>query len=165
MTKPSPYLRAVLLGFVTLGILALILVWSRRLGTSESDARFPTPEACLDAFRDAKGDGNAALYLRCLGEPLRSQTRRKYPDEQEMSRTLREEMQVVKSWGVKERPDSQARRGTVLVEEVRASGIRDLSFQLERTGDGWLIVAIEAGKERPASVPYGTVVGQEPQGK
>jgi len=150
---------------VTLGILVFVLRWSNQPGSSEGAGRFTTPEACLDAFRDAKSDGNAAGYLRCLGEPLRSQTRRKYRDEQELGLAIREDMKVVKTWAVKERPDGQAKKGIALVEEVCATGIREVRLQLERPGEGWLIMAIERDKERPASLPYGTAVGAEPEGK
>ncbi len=165
MRQSSPYFRAALLGLGTLGILVLILRWSGLPWSSEGAARFSTPEACLEAFRDAQCDGNATRYLRCLGEPLRSQTRRKYRDEKELGAAIREEVKQVKSWAVKERPDGQATKGAAVVEEVRVSGIRELRLQLERTGEGWLIVAMEYGKERPASLPYGTVVGAEPEGK
>jgi hypothetical protein len=165
MRKTSSYLRAALLGIVTIGILALIVRWCTPSGPSEGAANFTTPEACLDAYRDAKADGNAAVYLRCLGEPLRSETRRLYRDDQEMGLAIRKEMKEVKSWAVKERPDAQAEKGTAIVEEVRASGIREVRLQLLRTRDGWLIVAIESGKQRPATVPYGTAVGEEPEGK
>src|SRR5207244_3157307 len=117
MTKSSPYIRAALLGLVTVAILVLILRWANPFGSSGGAARFTTPEACLDAFRDAKAAGNAAAYLRCLREPLRSETRRKYRDEQEMSEAIREEMKDVKSWAVQERPDGQAAKGTTTVEE------------------------------------------------
>ena len=165
MRRSLPYLRGVLLGLATLGVLMLILRWSNPPGSSEGVGRFTTPEACLDTFRDARADGNASVYLRCLGEPLRSQTRRKYRDEQEMGLAIREEMKLVKSWAVKDRPDPQATQGTALVEQVYPSGVRELRLQLERTGEGWLITSIENGKERPASLPYGTAVGEEPEGK
>jgi hypothetical protein len=165
MKKPSSYLRAVLLAFVTVGLLALIVRWSSPSGSSAGADRFPTPEACLDAFRDAKSDGNAAVYLRCLAEPLRSETRRKYRDEQELGLAIWTATKDVKSWAIKERPDAHAEKGTAIVEEVCASGIREVRLQLLRTGEGWRIVAIESDKERPASLPYGTTVGEEPQSK
>lgn len=159
------YLRATILGFVTISILVLILRWSNLSKYSEGAGRFTTSEACLDAFRDAKSAGNAAAYLRCLGEPLRSETRENYRDEQEMGLAIREEVKGVKSWGVKERPDSEAKKGTAIIEEVYASGVREFRLEMERAGEGWLIVAIESGKKRPASLPYGTVVGKEPEEK
>ncbi len=163
MRQSSSSLRAAFLGLVSLGLLVVIYRWSNLPGSSGA-VRFDTPEACLNAFRDAKAAGNAEGYLRCLGEPLRSQTRRHFHDEQELGQALRDEMKVVKSWTVKERPESQAMKGMALVEEVSSSGVRELRMQLERTGDGWRIVALEQGKERPASLPYGTAVGKEPAG-
>jgi hypothetical protein len=165
MSKASSYLRAALLGLATLGVVAVIVRWYSPSGSSAGAAPFTTPEACLDAFRDAKSEGNAAAFLRCLDEPLRSEMRRKYGDERELGLAIRKEMKEVKSWAVKERPEARAEKGAALVEEVCASRIREVRVQLRRTGEGWLIAAIESGEERPASVPYGTAVGEEPEGK
>jgi hypothetical protein len=147
---------------VTVAILLLILYWTKSSGSADGSAPFATPEACLDAFRDARADGNGTAYLRCLAEPLRSETRGKYANEQELGLAIQSEMLGVKSWVVKDRPDSQSSKGTAMVEEGTASSIREMRLQLERSSDGWRIAAIEKVKERPASMPYGTVVGQEP---
>ena len=82
-----------------------------------------------------------------------------------MGLVLRAEMKDVKSWAVRQRPDGQSKTGTATVEEVCKSGVRELHLQMEESSEGWLIVAIERMKERPASVPYGTAVGAEPEAK
>ena len=82
MRSSSPYRRAALLGVVTVGILVLILRWSNPSGTSGGSAPFTTPEACLEAFRDAKSEGNAR-WPSLLGEPVRSKIRGKYANEQD----------------------------------------------------------------------------------
>jgi hypothetical protein len=165
MKQSPPYRRVVLVGLVTVGVLLLILYLSRSSGSVDGNASFATPDACLDAFRDARAEGDAGGYLRCLAEPLRSETRRKYANDVELGLAIRAEMKDVKSWAVTARPDIQSTNGTAIVEEVCASGVREVRLQLERSSDGWKIMAIDKGKERPASMPYGTTVGAEPDGK
>jgi hypothetical protein len=50
------------------------------------------------------------------------------------------------------------------VDEVRRGGTRRLRFRLERSGKGWLIVAIGPPQTIPTPIPYGTHISQVPQG-
>jgi hypothetical protein len=148
--------RLLVLGGLTLAILMVVLAWSRK----PKGSGYATPDACLAAFRDATLDGDAVRYRSCLGEPLRSETQRRYADDAALIAALREGTRGVKHWVEASRPDEQGDRAFALVEEVRVTGQRRLEVYLERSGAGWLIVRVEKGEERPAAVRYGTPAGE-----
>jgi hypothetical protein len=157
--------RAALLVLVTVAGLIVILRWSGGSNAPGGGSGFATPAACLDAYRDAVQEGDAAAYLLCLGEPLRSETRRHHLGDAELAEALRRQMRGVKSWVVSESPEERGDRASAIVEEVRSSGVRAVRFQLARSGAGWLIVGIDRGDERAAGIPYGTRVGNEAETK
>jgi hypothetical protein len=161
----TPRTRAALLVLVTVAGVLVVLRWSGGPQAPAGSSGFSTPAACLDAYREAVQEGDAAAYLRCLGEPLRTEMRRKHAEDGELGEVLRREMRGVKSWVVSDRPTEQGDRASAVVEEVRSSGVREVRFRLERSGVGWLIVGIERGDERAAGIPYGTRVGEEAAGK
>ena len=157
--------RAAIVGLLAAGAVVAVLWWQGGSGAPADGSGFATPALCLDAYRDAVQEGDAAGYLRCLGEPLRGEARGKNPDDRDLGETLRREMRGVKSWVVTDRPEAQGDRASAVVEEVRPSGVRNVRFRLERTGAGWLIVGIDRGDERAAGIRYGTPVGTEVEGK
>ena len=152
--KPS---RLTALVILILGLLAAAVWWSQR-----SKPGFPNPEDCLEAYREACLAGDAEKYLSCLSEPLRSEQARAGAGQ--LGKQLRQGMAGVTGWATQ----SLAVEGSAAraeVEEVRRTGTRQLRFRLERSGSGWLIAGVEASPERPAAVPYGTRVGEEPPTK
>lgn len=157
-TGGSPQrLRAVLVLVVALGLVALAVRWSAgRRG-------FATPADCLEAYGAACLAGDVAGYLSCLGEPLRSETRQCFADDQELAEWLRQTMKDVKSWTQLLAPVAGS-GAEVDVDEVRASGTRRLRFHLEHSGQGWLIVGIEQPRAVPTAVPYGTHISKVPEG-
>ena len=68
--------RAAFLVLVTVAALVAVLRWSGGPDAPGGSTGFATPAACRDAYRDAVQEADAAAYLRCLGEPLRAETRR-----------------------------------------------------------------------------------------
>ena len=145
--------RLVLLLVVGLGLAALLVYGPPRRPTG-----FATPADCLDAYRDASKDGDMARYLRCLGEPLRSEQQRTLDSD-----ALRRRLEDVKGWTRLE-PVIQELSAYVDVDQVRTSGTARVRFHLQRVdqGQGWLIVRVDAPKEVPAPVPYGTHVSEVP---
>lgn len=119
--------------------------------------RYATPEACLDAFRDANLDVDVEAYLACLDGSLRS----RWPDRGQLEKTLRRERGSLKAWTRKGEPEQEGTEATALVEKVRSSGISEVRFRLRRSSTGWRIVEIEEGRESSAGVRYGTRVGEE----
>src|SRR5579885_2107081 len=152
----SPKGRLLLVA-LTGAVLAGALAWSLR----PRPAGFATPAECLEAYHEACRAGDAARYRGCLGEPLRSEVRRDYPDDAALVEALRRETQGMKGWVEVGPPDDQGERATASVEEVRETGQRRLHFYLERSPDGWLIVRVEKGAEQTPEVRYGTRVGEE----
>jgi hypothetical protein len=128
------------------------LLWLARRDAA-APAGFPTPASCLDAYHGARRAGDVATYLRCLGEPLLSEERRVTADV--LAERLRREARPVKGWaqaGEELNGDTAA----VMIDEVRTTGTSRVRYVLKRDRAGWRIVAVDAGPERPAAVPYGT---------
>jgi hypothetical protein len=132
------------------GLLALAL-----LAPPRPPRGFATPAECLDAYRDACKDGDAAGHLRCLAEPLRSQEQATRPEE------LTGRMDGVLSWGRGE-PVIDGAKAYVDVDRVKASGTQRIRFHLERSGGGWLIVRIDRPSDVPTPIRPGTPVGDVP---
>jgi hypothetical protein len=130
------------------------LIWFARRDAA-APAGFPTPAACVAAYCDACCAGDVAAYLRCLGEPLRSDERHAAPDM--LAERLRREARPVKGWA-QAGEELAGDTATVLIDEVRPTGTSRVRFGLRRDTGGWRIVAVAAGPERPAAVPYGTHV-------
>src|SRR5207249_3920819 len=144
-------LRMMLVLVLTLALLALALTWSRpRNG-------YATPTACLDMYCEASRAGDVVRYRSCLGEPLRSDMERRYPEAQALAEVVRGNVQDIKSW-VQRDPVLDGASAYVDVEEVHPSGTRRRRFHLAHSGNGWLIVGIEPPREVPAVIPYGTHV-------
>jgi hypothetical protein len=120
-----------------------------------------TPAECLEAYHEARRAGDAVRYRRCLGEPLQSQVRKTYPDDEALAESLRLEGRGIKGWADVGAPDEQGGRAIATVEEVRETGQRRLRFYLEHSPEGWLIVRIERGAEQAPDVRYGTRAGEE----
>jgi hypothetical protein len=143
-----------------LRILALVVVTSIPLvlaiSSSQRQAGFATPAACLDAYREASRAGNVKKYWNCLAEPLRSEMRRQRPNPQELAESLRREMRDVKTWVQLLESASAASTVQVDVDEVRIEGSRRIRFYLQRSGAGWLIAGMEQPKLLPDGIPYGT---------
>jgi hypothetical protein len=139
----------ILLAVAALGGGLLLAV--RRVGAPP--AGFATPAACLDAYHVAGRAGDVAAYLRCLGEPLLTEERGVAPDV--LAERLRRQAQPVKGWAqAREAVDGD--RATVEIDEVRLTGTCRVRYSLRREGDGWRVVAVDRGPERPAAIPYGT---------
>src|SRR5262249_8180742 len=144
--------RLLLVLILTLALVALVLY-----GRPRSLQGFATPGECLDAYRDAGKDGDVARYLSCLGEPLRSEKRQSV-----RAADLVRGMEGVTGWGGDE-PVIRDGVADVDVDLVRKTGTFRLSFRLQRADQGWVIVAVDGPRERPAPVPYGTLVGEGPE--
>jgi hypothetical protein len=156
---------AALLVLATVGLLIGIVRWSGQPRPPAGHTVYATAEACLAGYRAAIQDGEAGGYLRCLGEPLRSEARRQHPNDRDLREALRREWQDVKGWALYDRPEELGDQAFATVEEVRASCVRELRFHLQRSGGVWLIVAIDKVRERSPSIPYGTRTGNEPESK
>jgi hypothetical protein len=148
--------RILLFAALALALLAAAIFWP-----SGRKPGFATPDACLEAYRDAYLAGDLDRYLSCLGEPLRSEKQRAAG---QLAEELRQESDGVSSW-VRHETTIDGATAQVEVEEVRRRGNRRVRFHFERFDDGWLIVGIHPSPQKPAAIPYGTRVGEEPSGK
>jgi hypothetical protein len=138
-------------------LLALVVTAVVLYGRGGSRQGFATPAECLDAYRDASKDGDVTRYLSCLGEPLRSEKRRSI-----QAVDLIRDMAGVKGW-TRHEAVIRDRIADVDVDLVRATGSFRLSFHLQRTDQGWVIVALDGPREQRSPVPYRTPVGNEPE--
>jgi hypothetical protein len=152
----SPKRRLLALA-LTCAVLAGVGAWSLRL----RPLGWGTPAECLDAYRTACQAADAAGYRQCLGEPLRSEVRQSYPDDEGLAEALRRETRGINGWVEVGLQDEQGGRAIATVEEVRESGQRRQRLYLERSQDGWLVVRVEKGAEQTPAVRYGTRVGEE----
>jgi hypothetical protein len=141
---------------VVLALLAGVIYWSAR------PRGFSTPGQCVEAYRDALAAGDQSRYMSCLAPPLRTQMQEE-PEERFQANALRFK-EHIKGWrqSVESEQDSTA---AVLVNEVSVLGTVQRRYRLERSGSGWLIAAIEQGKEVPTPVPYGTHISKVPEDK
>jgi hypothetical protein len=73
-------------------------------------------------------------------------------------------MADVKSWTQVGAAAVAGSTAEVEVDEVRPDRTRRIRFRLEQSGDGWLITQIEAPKDMPATIPYGTPITAQPEG-
>jgi hypothetical protein len=134
--------------------LAGVRFWPRR--TTTATAGVDTPAQCLDDYYDSLQSGDVDKYLRCLGEPYRTDVG------QRSFEAARRDAKDVKS--LVQQADA-ADIGSSLwvdVEEVRAVGVRRLRYHLRHDDRGWVITAIDPPREVPATVRYGTPVSDEP---
>jgi hypothetical protein len=138
-------MRVAILLALIFGLLLAALFWSR----PHPESGFATPGDCLDAYRDACKTGNVGRYLSCLAEPLRSDKGDATAEQ------IRKEMQDVKSWTQLD-PEIKHDSAIIDVDAVRRSGTRRIRFHLARSDGGWLITAIDAPRELPGGIPYGT---------
>jgi hypothetical protein len=148
----------VLIILAALGLAVLAV----RLASSSARTSYATPSDCLDAYRDACLAGDAATYLNCLGEPLRSQAAQRFTDLSALADYLQRNMKDAKSWVELGSPEVAGSTAVVDVEEVRTAGSLRTRFHFQRLGRGWLIVQIEQPQEVPTSIPFGTHVSQVP---
>jgi hypothetical protein len=152
--SPNRYLLpAVMAGAALAGALTWSLVPGRIVGRS--------PDACLEAYREACRAGDAVKYRRCLGEPLLSQMRQAYPDDEALADALRRDSRGIKGWMELGAPNEYGDEAVANIEEVRESGQRRLRIFLEHSQKGWLIVRVDKGPEQNPDFRYGTRVGEE----
>lgn len=152
--------RLIALTAVTLVVLAAaVFVALRPFGRG-----FATPSDCLDAYCEACLDRDAERYLACLAEPLRSETRRRFPEPGQLAEHLRVHMNGVVGWAQHLPTGDADSVATVELEETRHSSRRLTAFRLERSGKGWLIVSIGASREEPLPFRPGTSVDEGREG-
>ncbi|HEY7328124.1 MAG TPA: hypothetical protein VH592_10810 [Gemmataceae bacterium] len=115
-----------------------------------------TPEECVENYYESLKSGDVDRYLRCLGEPYRSEAGQRFFDA-----ACRDAKDVK---GVVQRAGSDESGSTLWmdVEEVRAAGIRRLRYHLRQDDRVWVIVSIDPPRETTSPVRYGTPVGDEP---
>lgn len=145
MKASRPGGRAAALAGLTLAVLAPIVWWA----WDREPPGFATPAECLDASCNAAKDGKAELYLACLAEPLRSETRRRFQDREQLAEHLRLRMQDVTGWVLELRPEDGGAETVVELVEVRESVRRRTRFHLARTMRGWLITNFSQPIEEP----------------
>jgi hypothetical protein len=146
--SPRRYHRLLLALAGTLAILAGTLLWTR-----PSSPGFATPDACLEALRDACKDGDAAAFRRCLGEPLRANGATLFD-------VLRRDAQAIQHWS-QYAPEIQDRTATILVDQVRTDGmIHRIAYRLEQSRSGWHVVALGPPEILRPAVRPGTHVNE-----
>ncbi|GIW79884.1 MAG: hypothetical protein KatS3mg105_1691 [Gemmatales bacterium] len=147
--------RVALIVAITIGVLGPAAWYASRQNG------YPSPQDCLDAYAEARKAGNVPMFLGCLAPPLRQRMNTQFPDADAFAESLRGSMKDVKSW-VQLDAVVDGATATVDVDEVLASGTRRIRFHLERTGQNWLISKIEAPKDVPGTIPFGTDVTKVP---
>src|SRR5207302_7004566 len=91
---------------------------------------FDTPAACLEAYRNAAADGDAATWRRCVADGVMGL--------EEAQRELR----AVRHWN-QYAPEGDDQVATIVVDQVRAEGvIHRVRYRLERFRPGWRVVAV-----------------------
>jgi hypothetical protein len=145
-------LRIVTCAAVTLGVALVLLLRAPR---SSGSPRFATPEDCIQAYAEACKDGNVPTYLGCLAEPLRSQRLQRAGGKALLAEALRLSMADVKSWTQVGPAAIDRTTARVEVEAVGAASTQRIRFRLERSGEGWLIVAVEPPRKAPTTFRFG----------
>jgi hypothetical protein len=122
-------LRSVLVLAGTLLLLALAYSLAPRLGLRGG---FDTPDACLEAYRDAALDGDAEAFRRCLAEALR-------PDSAAHLAEARGQLDAVQHWN-QYAPETAGADAKILVDQVCRDGtIHRVLYRLRRSYAGWLL--------------------------
>jgi hypothetical protein len=143
--------KPILLAFVlSLGLMSGILIWV------PGKTGFVTPHDCLCSYYETCQRGEPAGFLDCLGEPLRSETERRWAGTQAAAETLRN--QAVKNWVLDGSWVTIGKAAQAEVEETRINNIQRVRFRLEHSEKGWRIIEITLLEERRPTIPYGTDV-------
>jgi hypothetical protein len=146
--------RLRLLALLGGAVAVLVLLAVRRPGR-QPPSTFATPEDCVQAYAEACQEGDVAGYRRCLAEDLRAGSERQ--DAGKLAMLLRASMAGVKSW-VQAGPSIEGDEAQVDVDVVRPEGTRRIRFHLARSSAGWLIKAVEAPRDVPTPIRFGTHV-------
>ena len=147
----KPY-RVLILLAVVLIALAGVRFWSWNPATAGA----VTPAECVENYYESLKSGDVDKYMRCLGEPYRTEAGQRFFDA--ACRDVKDVKGVVQRAGTADGVSPM----WVDVEEVRASGIRRLRYHLRQADRAWVIVAIDSPRETISPVRYGTPVGDEP---
>jgi len=143
--------------FRAMVLLAVVLIaWAGiRFWTGPTTAGAATPTECLEDYYESLKSGDIDKYLRCLGEPYRSDVGRRF-----FEAACRDAKDLK---GIVQRADP-TESGSALrvnVEEVRAAGVRRLRYHLRQEGGSWVIVAVDPPHETSPPIRYGTPVGDD----
>jgi hypothetical protein len=142
-------------------VVVFVVLAARRSVPPATAATFATPEDCVEAYREACKEGNVPAYLDCLAGPLLDEARR-LAAAGELPAALRRSLAGVKSWVVAAPPTIEADSATVEVDAVRLEGTRRIRFSLAHARPtGWRIVRVDAPRDVPTPVRYGTHVSEE----
>src|SRR5579875_3348553 len=144
----KPYRMLVLLA-VVLMVLAAVRFWPWRPARTGA----ATPMQCLDNYYESLKNGDVDKYLRCLGEPYRTEGGQRFFD------AACREAKDIKGMAQRAGPTEGGTSLWVDVEEVRAAGIRRLRYHLRQDSGNWVIVAIDPPRESTSPIRYGTPVG------
>jgi hypothetical protein len=143
-------------------VILVAVVAGRRPGTRY--VGFATPEDCVTAHAQACKDGDVPAYLACLSGPLLDEARR-LAQAGTLPAALRRSLAGVKSWVLAGSAAAEGDSATAEVDLVRPEGTRRVRFRLARTPAGWRIVAVDAPRDLPTPVRYGTHVSAIPEGR
>ncbi|HEV3203593.1 MAG TPA: hypothetical protein VGY77_04385, partial [Gemmataceae bacterium] len=125
----SPKRKPILIALVlSLGLITGILIWV------PGKTGFATPHDCLCSYYETCQCGEPAGFLDCLGEPLRSETERRWAGTQGAAETLRS--QAVKNWVLDGSWVTVGKAAHAEVEEIRAANIQRVRFRLEQSRKG-----------------------------
>jgi hypothetical protein len=133
-------------------LLAVTLRWSRR------EIAYATPVDCVSAYYEACHGGNETQYRTCFADSIRSQFVQEPSNQNSFSNRRRQE--IVKNWVVVAESTGGNEDRSILVDEVRADGMRRLRFHLEYSKGSWLIRGIDTLGEQQPEVRFGTDVGK-----
>jgi hypothetical protein len=141
---------------IVLAIALIVLVSARFWPGQTTRLGAATPAECLNNYYASLKNGDNDKYLRCLGEPYRTDIGRSVFDA--ACRDVRD----VKGVAQREGPSEGGVPQWVDVEEIRAAGVRRLRYHLRQDGGNWVITAIDPPRETISPVRYGTPVSDEP---
>lgn len=144
-------LRVLILLAVVLIALAGVRFWPSPTATAGA----ATPAECIENYYESLKSGDVEKYLRCLGEPYRTDAGQRFFDA--ACRDAKNLKGLVQRTGPVENGSQ-----SVEAEEVRAAGVRRLRYHLRQEDRGWVIVAIDRLRETTSPIRYGTPVGDEP---
>lgn len=124
-----------------------------------------TPEAAVNAFFDAAGQGDDAAYLRLTTGEFRDLLRqaRKEAGPERFRENIRQSVAGLKGLATERREEAPGGLQVLEVDLVFADRNEKQRVVVQQQGSGWAIASVEQARMEKPPIPYGTPVFDVPE--
>jgi hypothetical protein len=157
-------MKRIFAGLITIGLLALTLVLSRRPNAPPESGAENSPEKCIERMFTLAEEGNVAGYLDCFTGEERRRLERELGEQtvEAFAQSLQDAVQELKAHVVFAPEEKEPNQVQVTVERVYANRTERQQFHLVQKENDWRVFRIESAQAYQPEVPYGTPVFEMP---